>query len=65
MPHLALPLAACSGEMPRMQDAKKAIDAMKINDRTSFLMVQGLIIKIGKQLIKSAVMVLSKDKLGQ
>ena len=58
---MALPLAACSGDMPLAQDTKNTMDKMKISDKRILLMVSGLIIKKDKHLIKSVVTVLSLD----
>jgi len=42
---LALPLAACSGEIPLAQEAKKITVIDTIRERTILLMVNGLKIK--------------------
>jgi hypothetical protein len=44
---LALPLAACSGEIPRAQETKKTTVNTTISERTILLMVNGLKIKKG------------------
>jgi hypothetical protein len=45
LPHLALPLAACSGEMPLAQETKKTTESTTISERTILLMVNGLKVK--------------------
>lgn len=45
LPHLALPLAACSGDIPLAQETKNAIENRIISERTILLMVYGLNVK--------------------